>query len=475
MRVFGFLYIVLLFVILGVALVEEEEHIVRISYGGVLNGHVFLERLFELGITSLEHPKFTERFVDAYVSTGQLSLLDKNSIQYLFLPNPAKEYHLERLQRKRSVAPTSGNLNDYHDYQELTVFLNEIETTFPHIAKKFTIGKSTRGKELWGIQITKNPGVREVEPEFKYVGNMHGDETVGREMLVRLIHYLCNSYVGKGNDTERIKKIIDNTDIYILPSMNPDGFEAGRRANANFKDLNRNFPDLRYPGKEVQSGQGPEIETVQMMQWSKKHRFVLSANLHGGAVVANYPYDGNPTMRNGVIERTPDHERFVQLATHYSKNHKTMYKSHEFNGGITNGAEWYTLYGGMQDWNYEALGCMELTLELSDVKYPIFGELDKFWEENREPLLAYMEQVHTGISGIVTDSHGKPLNATILVNGHKVHTDYQHGDYYRLLVPGQHEIIASSEGYKSTTKVIVVPINQELYDTVKVNFELEKA
>jgi murein tripeptide amidase MpaA len=80
---------------------------------------------------------------------------------------------------------------------------------------------------------------------------MHGDETVGREMLVRLITYLCSAYNNSSEkESERITKLIDNTDIYIIPSMNPDGnesnislnlqgFEVGRRANANFKDLNR--------------------------------------------------------------------------------------------------------------------------------------------------------------------------------------------------------------------------------------------
>lgn len=37
-----------------------------------------------------------------------------------------------------------------------------------------------------------------------------------------------------------------------------------------------------------------------------------------------------------------------------------MATSKEFQGGITNGAQWYPLYGGMQDWNYMAADCMEV-------------------------------------------------------------------------------------------------------------------
>jgi len=305
---------------------------------------------------------------------------------------------------------------------------------------------------------------------------MHGDETVGREILIRFIEYLCSTYKSGKNDTEklRIMNLIDNTDIYVIPSMNPDGFEHGRRANSNFRDLNRNFPDKRFPGRETQGPHGPEPEVTAIMEWSKKHNFVLSANFHGGAVVANYPYDGNNGRGGGVIERSPDHEKFVQLASVYAKNHRYMGHSTEFLNGITNGAEWYTLYGGMQDWNYEALSCMEITIELSDIKYPRAESLEGFWKDNQAALLDYAEQVHTGLAGIVTDSNGSPLSASISVNGinKKVFTDPTHGDYYRLLVPGEYQVSASATGFETGTKTVNIPLDQKPYQVVKVDFEL---
>lgn len=74
---------------------------------------------------------------------------------------------------------------------------------------------------------------------------MHGDETVGREILIQLIRLFASEYMGNGPYSERISKLVNNTDIWIIPTMNPDGFELGRRGNSGFFDLNRFYKFLK--------------------------------------------------------------------------------------------------------------------------------------------------------------------------------------------------------------------------------------
>jgi carboxypeptidase D len=59
-------------------------------------------------------------------------------------------------------------------------------------------------------------------------------------MVIHLISYFCDQYGIDPNITE----LVDYTQIYIMPTMNPDGFNLGYRRNANGVDLNRDFPGL---------------------------------------------------------------------------------------------------------------------------------------------------------------------------------------------------------------------------------------
>ena len=149
-----------------------------------------------------------------------------------------------------------GGVPFYRNYTELEALMQSVAQSCPSITRLYSIGRSVQGRELYVMQMTRNPGPRRRGiPQFKYIANMHGDEVVGREMLLNLIEYMCAEY---GRDP-LVTVLLNTTDIHIMPSMNPDGFELRTRANANGFDLNRNFPDQFTDPINQVTGRQPEV------------------------------------------------------------------------------------------------------------------------------------------------------------------------------------------------------------------------
>jgi hypothetical protein len=380
--------------------------------------------------------------VYAYVTKNEYDQLAALGYPIEAIPDPAKIYADSLWLATRF---SSNPLDAYHTFEELTAELQQYAQQYPEICFLESIGKSLQGRDLWIMKISDNVSIEENEPEFKYISSMHGNEPVGMEMCIYLIHHLVDNY----RVDPRITRIVDETEIWIMPLMNPDGYVARQRWNFNGIDLNRNFPDrIRDP---FNSPEGREPETQAVMNFSSDHTFILSANFHGGALVVNYPFDGNNTGFS-VYTACPDDQLFIELCKTYSSHNLPLWNSPYFPDGITNGADWYVVYGGMQDWNYVWMACNEVTIELGDDKWPNASLLPSLWEDNRESMLSYIEAIQWGVQGIISDTFtGKPLAATIEVEriNHKVYSDPDLGDYYRMLLPGAYKFRFSADGYVS--------------------------
>lgn len=282
------------------------------------------------------------------------------------------------------------------------------------------------------------------------------------------------------------------------------------RENANGVDLNRDFPDLDRIFFELKKGEIPRYdhllelfkdtknhqpETVAVGNWILSLPFVLSANLHEGDLVANYPFDSSDRQGNRYT-KTADDNTFRELALSYAEASAHMAKEdHEpcdkngddfaEQGGITNGAKWYSVSGGMQDFNYLATNCFEITLELSCKKFPPGRTLPTFWKDNKDALMTFMWQSHTGIKGVVTDKNGKgPLDEAIVWVNNVTHetqeswirhpvTTSKDGEYWRLLTPGVYEVTVQHPGYLTETKRVTVT-NPAFQGATLLHFQLQE-
>lgn len=134
----------------------------------------------------------------------------------------------------------SNEWAQYHDQAALEAKLEDIHKKCPKNTRLYSIGQSVEGRELVVIEFSTTPGEHKackflevkrnyvvlVKPEMKYVGNMHGNEAVGRELLLRLADFLCEQWNSKDKE---IVDLLNRTNIHLLPSMNPDGFELAHR------------------------------------------------------------------------------------------------------------------------------------------------------------------------------------------------------------------------------------------------------
>ncbi|XP_063864422.1 LOW QUALITY PROTEIN: carboxypeptidase E-like [Scylla paramamosain] len=413
---------------------------------------------------------------------------------------------------RAAVVPTESSAPEFqwkhHSNQEVEAVLRQVVSRCPDVTRLYALSEpSVRNVPLWVLELSDNPGHHELlEPEFKYVANMHGNEVVGRELLLKLAHHLCEGWRSGDQD---IRNLLATTRIHLLPSMNPDGWQKATdtgatdylagRTNNNSVDLNRDFPDLdtimfinearhsRFNNHLMEQlshlDYQPQPETWAVMKWIMSTPFVLSANFHGGDLVANYPYDASRSGAAHEYANSPDDQTFRHLARVYATHHPEMADpthpacfpgDNHFGdkGGVTNGAAWYSVQGGMQDFNYLASNDMEVTLEVGCEKYPPGSALKQEWDKNKDAMMEYLWQVHTGIKGVVRDAitqQGLPsavihvknvtrINDTHVRDDHINHdvTSAGNGEYWRLLVPGAYEVTAEAEGHLPLTHVATI-------------------
>jgi hypothetical protein len=141
----------------------------------------------------------------------------------------------------------------YHNYAEMIADVNAVVAANPAIASKRVLGKTYQGRDIVAVKISDNVGTDEAEPEVLYDANHHAREHLTVEMAVYLLHLYADNYAADS----RIRSIVNSREIWIIPSVNPDGSEydiatgsyrswrKNRQPNSGSSyvgtDLNRNY------------------------------------------------------------------------------------------------------------------------------------------------------------------------------------------------------------------------------------------
>jgi hypothetical protein len=128
------------------------------------------------------------------------------------------------------------NDGEYHEYYRTTYLLQEFEIKYPDLVNVFSIGESVLGKDIWCIRIT-NEKNNQAKLSCLIDGCIHGSEWEGGEACLYLTEYLLINF----DSNKTVTYILNNTEIYIVPLLNPDGRQKDDRFNDNGIDLNRNF------------------------------------------------------------------------------------------------------------------------------------------------------------------------------------------------------------------------------------------
>ncbi|MEZ4815868.1 MAG: M14 family zinc carboxypeptidase [Bdellovibrionota bacterium] len=324
----------------------------------------------------------------------------------------------------------------YPSFEQVEAKLKGLAEKYPVQTQLITVGQSVRGKNLYFLKISKNAAQDLHLPEFKYISSMHGDEITGRELTLSLAEEILAKY---GTDPQ-ITELVDNTEIFIMPSMNPDGSEARTRWNANRSDLNRDFPD--FTSDNNNSVDGREVETKAIMKFQDQRNFALSANFHGGSEVVNYPWDTTETPH-------PLDNLIQSLSLSYAKLVPYIFNSSEFPQGIVNGFAWYEVNGGMQDWSEHWYNDLQVTVELSNAKWPSYSQIPSFYQENKAALLQFIKNVHQGAGFYFKDST-EAGTVSIQKAGKEIGTyNFRNGEFYRVLEPGAYDFVVTGRNERS--------------------------
>ncbi len=344
-------------------------------------------------------------------SEAELDLISEAGFQYEIIISDMSQYYQQRnegadirelnqqmhlLKDNNTSYPTPenfmlGSMGGFHTYDELLDDLDAMHTLFPGlISSKTAIGSTTtiEGRPVYWVRISNNPEVVQDKPRVLYTALTHAREPASMQQMLFQMWYLLENY-----DTDpEIQYLVDNTEMYFVPCVNPDGYiycettnpnggsmhRKNKRNNSDGSigvDLNRNYGYMwgfdnsgssPTPSSETYRGTGPfsEPETTLQKEFAEEYNFSLALNNHTYSDLLIYPWGYNDQL-------TPDGDVFVEYA-------KIMTRENNYVYGTCYETLNYYANGGSDDWYYGEQETKEKTLAFT----PEAGKpSDGFWPQ----------------------------------------------------------------------------------------------
>ncbi|HBG71176.1 MAG: hypothetical protein A2W93_12460 [Bacteroidetes bacterium GWF2_43_63] len=398
--------------------------------------------------------------VIAYANAREFQTFLTRNIPYQIIPKDAS--------KALTMATTVAQMATWDKYPTYSVYeqmMASFASTYPTLCNIDTIMASTPSGnyKILVARISDNVNTAENEPQFLYSSSMHGDETTGFYLMLRMIEYLLSNY----GSVSQVTSLVSGAEIWICPMANPEGtyynsspvgstIANSIRGNLSGVDLNRNYKDP--VDGDHPDGNAWQPETQAFMTFADNHHFNMGGNFHGGAEVMNYPWDNWTTASNPNAD-APWWERVCTDYVTTARAITSGYMTDTFGDGVTEGGDWYLVAGGRQDYMNYFHQCREATIELDGVKTTETENLNGMWNTNYQSLLDYMEESLYGIRGLITDScSGMPIRAKVFANSYDQANDSSHvysalpvGNYHKYVNTGTYSITYSAPGYTSKT------------------------
>ena len=259
-----------------------------------------------------------------------------------------------------------GSMGGFYTYQE---FLNHLDTMFAKypnlITQRSAIDtfQTHEGRPIYWLKISDNPNIDEAEPEILYTSVHHAREPASLSQVIMYMYYLLENY----GIIDEVTNIVDNTELYFIPMINPDGYihnfttnpngggmwRKNRRNNGGGVygvDLNRNYGHFwgvdnngSSPNLSSETYRGPsafsEPETHAVKHFSEEREFLMVLNYHTYGNLLIYPWGYAQSLY------TPDSALFVEYA-------KVMTEQNNYTYGTGDQTVGYVTNGDSDDWQY---------------------------------------------------------------------------------------------------------------------------